>query len=114
MSQPGLIVHVAYLYDPWSLLDNDILSTAQGESRLREAMLGTDPGQTRATSGTGLDNPVSSGRSETKPTCVRSVLLGMKELCRENGLNEDFTAYLVGRLALGLCYSDPPNINQVV
>ena len=93
-------------------MDNDIPGTA--ESRFREAIPGTDLGETRAANGTGLDNPVFSGRSEKKPTCVRSVLLGMKELCRENGLNEVFTAYLVGRLAIDLCYSDPPNINSVV
>ena len=34
--------------------------------------------------------------------CVRGVLIGMKELCRENSLNEVFTAYLVGRLAIDL------------
>ena len=39
---------------------------------------------------------------------MRSMLIGMKELCRENGLNEAFTAYLVGRLALDLCDADPP------
>ena len=42
------------------------------------------------------------------------VLIGMKDLCRKNGLNEVLTHYLVGRLAMDLCDSDPPNINSVV
>ena len=88
-------------------MDNDI----PDESRFREASSGTDLGETRATNGTGLDNPVPADRSEKKPTGVRHVLLGMRKLCRENGLGEAFTAYLVGRLAMDLCDSDPPNIN---
>ena len=91
------------------MLDNDI-----PESRFREATLGTDAGQTCADVTSGLDQPDTSGRDEKKPTCVRSVLIGMRELCRKNGLNEVFTAYLVGRLAMDLCDSDPPNINSVV
>ena len=92
------------------MLENDI-----PESRLREeATLGRDAGQTCAVVTSGLDQPDTSGRGEKKPACVRSVLLGLKELCRENGINEVFTAYLVGRLAIGLCDVDPPNINSVV
>ena len=85
------------------MLDNDI-----PESRLREATLGRDTGQTCADVTSGLDQPDTGGRSELKPTCVRSVLIGLKDLCRENGINEVFTAYMVGRLALGLCDVDPP------
>ena len=75
-------------------------------TRLREARPGTDPSRACADVSSGLDKPDTSGRDERKPTCVRSVLIGMKELCRENGLNEAFTAYLVGRLALDLCNMD--------
>ena len=88
------------------MLGNDI-----PESRLREATLGTDAGQAcadAADAASGLVKPVTSGRNGRKPTRVRSVLIGMKELCRENGLNEAFTAYLVGRLALDLCDVDSP------
>ena len=60
--------------------------------------MGTDAGQACADVSSGLDKPDTSGRDERKPTCVRSVLIGLRELCRENGLNEVFTAYLVGRL----------------
>ena len=77
-------------------------------------MRGADQGQTCADASSGLDKPDTGGRDEKKPTCVRNVLLGLKELCRENGINEVFTAYLVGRLAIGLCDVDPPNINSVV
>ena len=87
-------------------MDYDIPGTTQRESRLR----GADQGQTCADASSGLDKPDTGGRDEKKPTCVRSLLVGMKELCRENGLNEAFTAYLVGRLAIDLCYSDPPKI----
>ena len=49
-----------------------------------------------------------SDSRETRATCIGRVLIGMKELCRNNGLNEIFTAELVGQLAIDLCDSDPP------
>ena len=57
---------------------------------------------------TGLDKPDVSDSRETRATCIGRVLIGMKELCRNNGLNEIFTAELVGQLAIDLCDSDPP------
>ena len=70
--------------------------------------MGTDAGQACADAASGLVKPDTSGSDGSKPTRVRSLLIGMKELCRKNGLNEAFTAYLVGRLALDLCDVDPP------
>ena len=90
------------------LLDNDIPST---ESRLREFTREPDSSRACADASSGRDR-LSSG--EVKTTCVRNVLIGMKDLCRKNGLNEVLTHYLVGRLAMDLCDSDPPNINSVV
>ena len=76
--------------------------------------MGTDAGRACADVTSCPGQPDTSGTDEKKPPCVRNVLLGLRKLCRENGLNEVFTAYLVGRLALGLCDMDPPNINSVV
>ena len=90
------------------MLDYDIPGTTQ--SRLR----GADQGRTCADTSSGLDKPDIGGRDEKGLTCVRSLLIGMKELCRNNGLSEAFTVYLVGQLALDLCDSDPPNINSVI
>ena len=87
------------------LLDNDIPST---ESRLREFTREPDSSRACADASSGRDR-LSGG--EVKTTCVRNVLIGMKDLCRKNGLNEVLTHYLVGRLAMDLCDSDPPNIN---
>ena len=91
-------------------MDYDIPGTTQRESRLR----GADQGRTCADTSSGLDKPDIGGRDEKRPTCVRSLLIGMKELCRDNGLSEAFTVYLVGQLALDLCDSDPPNMNSVI
>ena len=86
------------------LLGNDI-----PESRLREAAtLETDAGRACADAASGQVKPDTSGSGRSKPTCVRGLLIGLKELCRKNGLNEALTAYLVGRLALDLCDVDPP------
>ena len=90
------------------MLDNDIPST---ETRLREFTREPDSSRACADASSGRDR-LSSG--EVKTTCVRNVLIGMKDLCRKNGLNEVLTHYLVGRLAMDLCDSDPPNINSVV
>ena len=86
------------------MLGNDI-----PESRLREAAtLETDAGRACADAASGQVKPDTSGSGRSKPTCVRGLLIGLKELCRKNGLNEALTAYLVGRLALDLCDVDPP------
>ena len=82
-----------------TLLDNDI--PGLDESRLRGA--GTrDAGPARACAveSSGLDEPDTSvGRA----TCIGRILIGMKDLCRDNGLDESVTAELVGRLAKDLC-----------
>ncbi len=79
-----------------TLLEDDI--TGSIESRLRGA--GTrDAGPARACA---VD---SSGQDEpgvTRSTCIGRVLIGMKDLCRDNGLDERATAELVGRMAEGL------------
>ena len=87
------------------MLDNDIPDT---ETRLRESTRGPDPSRACVDVSSGRDR---LGSGEVKTTCVRNVLIGMKDLCRKNGLNEVLTHYLVGRLAMDLCDSDPPNIN---
>ena len=84
------------------MLDNDIPST---ESRLREFTREPDSSRACADASSGRDR-LSSG--EVKTTCVRNVLIGMKDLCRKNGISEVFATYLVGRLAIELCHSDPP------
>ena len=89
--------------DVGGMLDNDIPGTA--ETRLRESTRETDPSRTCADASSGRDIP---GSDEKKTTCVRSVLIGMKDLCRKNGISEVFATYLVGRLAIELCHSDPP------
>ena len=58
-------------------------------------------GETGAATGTGLDKPDDS--DETRDTCIGRVILGLKELCRKNGVNEILTASLVGRVAIDLC-----------
>ena len=82
------------------MLDNDILSI--DGTRLREATLGTDAGQTCAVVTSGLDEPDISDRGEEKPTCVGRILIGMKELCRDSGVDEIVTAKLVGQMARDL------------
>ena len=57
---------------------------------------------------TGRDRPEAGASNEKKIPRVRDVLLGLRKVCRENGLDEAFTAFLVGRLALDLCDVDPP------
>ena len=82
------------------LLDNDIPGI--DETRLREATLGTDAGQACADITSGLDEPDTSDRGEEKPTCVGRILIGMKELCRDSGVDEIVTAELVGQMAIDL------------
>ena len=60
-------------------------------------------GETGAATGTGLDKPDDSDSNETRDTCIGRVILGLKELCRKNGVNEILTASLVGRVAIDLC-----------
>ena len=83
-------------------MDNDIPGTAHSESRLREATLWSAPSETSATLETGLDNPGTSVSRETRSTCVGRVLIGVKELCQDNGVDEAVTAEVVGRLAIDL------------
>ncbi len=82
------------------LLDNDI-----PESRLRDISTGADAGRACADV---TGQPEACDRHEKKLPRVRDVLLGLRKTCQENGLNEAFTAFLVGRLALDLCDMDPP------
>ena len=85
------------------MLDNDI-----PESRLRDATSGADAGRACADVTSGREQPEASTGNEKKPPRVRDVLLGLRKVCREKGMDEAFTAYLVGRLALDLCDADPP------
>ena len=85
------------------MLEDDIPGTV--DSRLRAATRDAGPIVTCAEGSSGRDKP---GSDEKKTTCVRSVLIGMKDLCRKNGISEVFATYLVGRLAIELCHSDPP------
>ena len=81
------------------MLDNDI--PGLDESRLRGA--GTrDAGPARACAveSSGLDEP---GTSVGRATCIGRILIGMKDLCRDNGLDEAVTAELVGQPAIDLC-----------
>ena len=83
------------------MLDNDI--PGLDESRLRGA--GTrdaGPDKACAVESSGLDElDTSVGRA----TCFGRILIGMKDLCRDNGLDESVTAELVGRMAIDLCGS---------
>ena len=95
---PGFLVGLCLL-----VLDNDI-----PESRLRDVSMGADVGRAGADVTSGTGQPEACGRHEKKLPRVRDVLLGLRKTCQENGLNEAFTAFLVGRLALDLCDVDPP------
>jgi hypothetical protein len=78
------------------MLEDDIPGAV--DSRLREAAT-RDAGPIVTCAGG------SSGRDEpgNRSTCVGRILIGMKDLCRDNGLDESVTAELVGRLAVDLC-----------
>ena len=78
------------------VLEDDIPGAV--DSRLREAAT-RDAGPIVTCAGG------SSGRGEPgkRSTCVGRILIGMKDLCRDNGLDERVTAELVGRMAKGLC-----------
>ena len=78
------------------MLDDDIR-----HSRLRgAATTDASPVGACAVDSSGRDEP---GTSVTRATCIGRVLIGMKDLCRDNGLDESVTAELVGRLATDLC-----------
>ena len=77
------------------MLEDDIPGSV--ESRLREATRGAGPIVTCADGSSGKDEP------GTRSTCIGRVLIRMKDLCRDNGLDESVTAELVGRLAKDLC-----------
>ena len=77
------------------MLEDDIPGTI--DSRLREGTRNTRPPVTCADGSSGRDEP------GTRSTCVGRILIRMKDLCRDNGLDESVTAELVGRLAKDLC-----------
>ena len=77
------------------MLKDDIPGSV--ESRLREATRDAGPFVTCAVGSSGRDEP------GTRSTCIGRVLIRMKDLCRDNGLDENVTAELVGRLAKDLC-----------
>ena len=82
------------------MLDNDIPGI--DESGLtREAA--APSGETYGNLGTGLQNPDQSSSRETTSTWVGRILIGMKELCRDSGVDETVTAELVGQMAIDLC-----------
>ena len=79
------------------MLEDDI--TGSIESRLRGAATpDAGPVGACAVDSSGQDEP-----GVTRSTCIGRVLIGMKALCRDNGLDESVTAELVGRLAKDLC-----------
>ena len=81
------------------LLEDEIPGSV--ESRLRGAATpDAGPIVTCIDGSSGQDEP---GTSVTRSTCIGRVLIGMKDLCRDNGLDESVTAELVGRLATDLC-----------
>ena len=83
---------------PNLLLDDDIR-----HSRLRGAAT-TDAGPVGACAvdSSGRDEPDTS---VARATCIGGVLIRMKDICRDSGLDESVTAELVGRLAQDLCAS---------
>ena len=81
------------------LLEDDIPGTV--DSRLREAATrDAGPIVTCAGGSSGRDEPDTRA---TTSTCIGRILITMKDLCRDNGLNENVTAEMVGRLAIDLC-----------
>ena len=80
------------------MLDDDIR-----HSRLRGAAT-TDAGPVGACAvdSSGRDEPDTS---VARATCIGGVLIRMKDICRDSGLDESVTAELVGRLAQDLCAS---------
>ena len=80
-------------------MDNDIPGI--DESGLtREAA--APSGETYGNLGTGLQNPDQSISRMTTSTCIGQLLIGMKELCRDSGLDEIVTAEMVGQVAIDL------------
>ena len=75
---------------------------------MRDATICADAAGACADVTSGRDRPEAGASNEKKIPRVRDVLLGLRKVCRENGMDEAFTAFLVGRLALDLCDVDPP------
>ena len=80
------------------MLEDDIPGAV--DSRLREATRDAGPIVTCAEGSSGRDEPDTRA---TTSTCIGRILITMKDLCRDNGLDESVTAELVGRLAKDLC-----------
>ena len=80
------------------MLEDDIPGTV--DSRLRAATREAGPIVTCAEGSSGRDEPDTRA---TMSTCIGRVLIRMKDLCRDNGLDESVTAEMVGRLAIDLC-----------
>ena len=59
-------------------------------------------GETFGNLGTGLQNPDQSISRAMASTCIGQLLIGMKELCRDSGLDETVTAEMVGQVARDL------------
>ena len=80
------------------MLGNDIPGT--DETRLQEATPGVAAlSETSDQSETGLQNPDVIFSRETTRTCIGQLLIGMKELCRDSGLDEIVTAEMAGQVA---------------
>ena len=91
---PSMLDHVGVR----GMLDIDIPGV--DESRVREAA--APPSETYGKLETGLLNPDQISSRQTTSTCVGRVLIGVKEPCRNSGLDEAVTAELVGQMAIDL------------
>ena len=91
---PSMLDHVGVR----GMLDIDIPGV--DESRVREAA--APPSETYGKLETGLLNPDQISSREMTSTCVGRVLIGVKEPCRNSGLDEAVTAELVGQMAIDL------------
>ena len=80
------------------LLEYDNLDKESGLTREAAAPSGETCGNLE----TGLPNPDQSSSRETTSTLVGGILIGMKELCRDSGVDEIVTAELVGQMATDL------------
>ncbi len=98
---PAMLDHVGV----GGMLDNDILGI--DETRLQEVTPGVALGETSDQSETGLQNPDEFISRVTTSTCIGQLLIVMKELCRDSGLDEIVTAEMVGQVATDLCDKKP-------
>ena len=80
------------------MLNYDDLDKESGLTREAAA----PPGETCGNLETGLPNPDQSSSRETTSTWVGGIIIGMKELCRDSGVDEIVTAELVGQMATDL------------